>query len=393
MHTLRTALALVTLTAPAATPAQDLASQLQQAQIDNNLAAAANARAQMFTSLGSIQGSSNSVTSAEKGVEGVHMRYSVYRAALDVLKLTAPCASGRPAPLVVIGNAPPSISLWESFLNDRATLEAGFARALHDWNTVCYVNKTCQTKFPKHVAVSTRLVAPVAAAIAVAVVNLLKTDTTTTGATIKSADGEFAALVSEQFSDCPFDAASAGIESGAAFATSSLESYPTAAGATLGELRDLAGKKNIEFQNLIAIAGGKADAIGDDNLVNAGHNLEALISSYDALRKTLFTDNGGKLTALLLEKQSRIAGWVTDHAFPIVYILNHDAALTTRTRKGASTLVRAPADLSALALINYAIVKSHTVVERKTISCSTGPIYVRKGKLDDINQPECTTQI
>lgn len=80
---------------------------------------------------------------------------------------------------------------------------------------------------------------------------------------------------------------------------------------------------------MLVKASGKPEAIPDQNFATAGKNLQTMIASYDALRKTLFTDTGGKLFATVLRKQEALATWPTASTTPILYILNHDAALTT----------------------------------------------------------------
>ena len=347
---------------PAAAVAQeDVAAETARVNLEKARLDLAKSRADALSPLGSISGSAD-IKDSDKTAHGMRLRDAVYRAAAVKMVGSVGCVATI-HPIVVFGITPPSVSAWWEFKNNKAAVRRNLLQAIADWHTAVSAQTKIDNAKP---AGGARYLAMIAAAPVLikalsTVASALAPQDSYSGASLKVPDTALGAALRQELAW-----AHCGLESDAfqVDATDQAEAYL----ADLKAIYTEAGGDLAEFKRRAAAV----DKLDEKSpLAKAGQNLATAIGDYEALEKSLYADTNGRPKASIIKEQEELAT-SSRASRPILYIVDQDAALTTRARKGVRTLFASPVDLTATATVRYVLANSATPV-MATVSCLLAP--------------------
>lgn len=347
---------------PAAAVAQEeVATETARVNLEKARLDLAKSRADALSPLGLISGSAD-IKDSDKTAHGMRLRDAVYRAAAVKIVTSLGCATTI-HPIVVFGTTPPSVSAWWEFKSNKAAVLRNLVQAIADWHTAVSAQNKLDNAKPTG---GTRYLAMVAAAPVLikalsTVAGALAPQDSYSGASLKVPDTAFGATLRQELASAQCD-----LESGAfqVDATDQAQAYLADLAPTYTEARGYLA----EFKRRAAAV----DKLDEKSpLGKAGQNLATAIGDYEALEKGLYADTGGRPKASIIKEQERLAT-SSRASRPILYIVDQDAALTTRARKGLRTLFASPVDLTATATVRYVLVNSPAPVPA-TVSCLLAP--------------------
>lgn len=328
------------LAGPAA--AQTIAEQKAQVDLEKaRLDEIATARAALVGS-----NATSTLNTPDKTAEVSALRDAAYGAAAAVLAArfeeSVPQANRSNArPLLVYGSAPPSVTLWLKFREDKIAAEDAIKKAKGEWDKVT-------EKRPGDLRAPLILPALLPALGAVGtVLSLLRTDSVISGTSIKAEDGYLSALLLPTLK-------------------TAFPNLDDSTGYRIGsdggdDAHELLGKP---FEDDCTLVRKLADTPfkppekptdADKAKTLALKSLGSAADGCEKLKATLLTDLNGLALATVIKEQRSIA--LGDYATrPLFYVVAQDAALTTITKKNLLTGLRStPATLTARLRISYLI--------------------------------------
>lgn len=352
--------AVVAAWMPSASLAQeDVAAETARVNSEKARLDLAKSRADALSPLGAISGSAD-IKDSDKTAHGVRLRDAAYRAAAIRMVSSIGC-SAAVHPIVIFGTTPPSVSAWWEFKGTKQALSDNLDVAIADYNRAAAKQDKADAAAKKAGTAYLAFVNPMAIKLLTTVAGALVPQDSYSGATLKLPDAALGAVVRQELASfhCGFDSSD----------------FQVDASDRAGEyLKDLRGRYETAKTDLVDYKDrvSKLEKLEDKSpLAKAGANLTTVIADYEALRKALYADAGGRSKADMIYQAELLAGSKRAER-PILYIVDQDASLTTRAREGVRTLFASPVDLTAVATIRFVLVKSDTPgVE--TVSCLLAP--------------------
>lgn len=338
---------------------EDVAAETARVNLDKARLDLAKSRADALSPLGAISGSAD-IKDSDKTAHGVWLRDAVYRAAAIRMVSSIGC-SAAVRPIVIFGTTPPSVSAWWDFKGTKQALSDNLDVALADYNRAAAKQDLADAAAKKAGSAYFAFVNPMSIKLLATVAGALVPQDSYSGATLKLPDAALGAVVRQELArfKCGFDPSDFQVD-----ASDRAKEY----------LSDLSGRYETAKMGLAAYKDrvSKLEKLDDKSpLAKAGANLMTVIADYEALRKALYADAGGRSKADIIYQAELLAESKRAER-PILYIVDQDASLTTRTRKGVRTLFASPVDLTAVATIRFVLVRSETP-DAETVSCLLAP--------------------
>lgn len=311
------------------------------------------ADAAQFDKLRAAQGGAATVASGEKTAEALLLSKASLAGATarltDILATPYPPSTSI-QPAVVWGSAPPSVTQWKLFKEQRDGVLAELAAANGGWDKATS-NK--MAFLPAAAAIAT---------LAATAISIFKTDTTLTGGAVSIEESDARAALAGAFAEKGYGSFTAsGPTDGTALADALLASLDSEAA--------LARKNYKAYAEFYASSRSRSQTALKAKA--AGEKLKAALDALKALRGQLLTESSGTLAATLIERQRLLAEYPANH--PIVYLVNVDAAYTATTKKGLFTGLggKVHAFGSVSTIIDYVIAGGGTEV-RGSVACTIG---------------------
>ena len=361
---------------------ESLADQKTQLEIERLEQQVRAAELEALATIRAINGSSATVDTPAETAESMTAKYLVYDQAFNALAKKIPAEVSGAEPVIVFGTEPPSLSAW--FVHDenaKNTAKALLA-SLRQWSSVRTPGEE----------ISYALAPALAASIISTVVALVRVETTIQGSALKAEEATLEGLLSSNLADGnyairfdEFEPSRDGLAHVDELLERELEiisgpaSYGVPDKVSLKNLKDravaayqkqfLPNKSEWEAQLATAVEEGNASKAEKLRAaLSGGSNLATSITLFNKLQTGLLASTKGALNATHIVRVRDLAQSNSNVERPIIYILSHEAALTTLTRKGALLGLRSiPATVRVGTRIEYLYAGS--VLKRGSVAC------------------------
>ena len=343
------------LLATSAAAQDDPATIKAKADAQNAQLATLKAQLDLESSLkASAPNNASSIATGEKGIEAQVLKYLTYRAAAAKL-VSAIGANWKDAksddkvtPIVIVGTAPPSFALLNTYRSDKATAAAALQSALDGWN----IAKNVPSEPPAPPAAGVHIeTVPFAALPAIGmllnVASMLSPSSSVAGAPLSADNAQIAALVEQAI------AKAGGSEDFVQFELA--RNGEKAATDLLIDLTPGYTKVRGIYEHEYAVAAATKYKNDDKNAAvkAAGTTLSAALAAYDGLHAKLLADSGGVETSVAIQRLQTLEGSQYSKK-PLLYILGNEASVSVETMKGpAHWFDSHPFKLRSMVTLNY----------------------------------------